>query len=266
MNQPGRRIGIRYLALAAGPLLGALTLASQAQANATFDISGNGISVNASFALVTDLLAGNGLYGQQASAGYGYVGLGDPSNAQLINGASGTFSDAKLGLSSVGITGVITDNNLPHFDSDTTIPASFSWWTGVGGPAFATLSYDELYYASGAPMTCEGVPGGAMLDDYGVLLTLANGDLVGVWGNGEFEPRLRRGGRRLPRRRNPRCLRLSRGHTRAVHLGDDAFRLRGSRLRGLSVFEQGSSGRSLALQLFRGSVERRPRRAAFFLP
>ena len=51
----------------------------------------------------------------------------------------------------------------------------------------STISYDNLYYPGGSPITCAGYPGaGGFLDIYGVLFTLANGDVVDFWSNGTF--------------------------------------------------------------------------------
>lgn len=51
----------------------------------------------------------------------------------------------------------------------------------------STISYDNLYYPGGSPITCPGYPGaGGFLDIYGVLFTLANGDKVDYWSNGTF--------------------------------------------------------------------------------
>ena len=51
------------------------------------------------------------------------------------------------------------------------------------------MSYDNLFYAGGnAPITCIGVPAGGFFDDYGVMFTLANGDLVDLYSNGVAGP------------------------------------------------------------------------------
>ena len=71
-----------------------------------------------------------------------------------------------------------------HFDADQTIPHSFGWY-----PAPGSISYDNLFYPGGAaPITCIGVLPGGLVDDYGVLFTLANGDLVDLYSNGGAGP------------------------------------------------------------------------------
>ena len=135
-----------------------------------------------------------GIFGTPAnllrSAGSGpppsFSGAVDPANALAVTGASGTFSDAALSISDVAITGVFTTDPQNHFDADQTIPHSFGWY-----PAPGKVSYDNLFYAGGlAPITCLTVPPGGYFDDYGVMLTLANGDLVDVYSNGGSGPGL----------------------------------------------------------------------------
>jgi PEP-CTERM motif-containing protein len=105
---------------------------------------------------------------------------------QSPTGATGTFSDAILHIDDVAITGVFATDPQNHFESDQTIPHSFGWY-----PAPGKVSYDNLFYAGGlAPITCLGVAPGGYFDDYGVLLTLANGDLVDVYSNGGNGPGL----------------------------------------------------------------------------
>jgi hypothetical protein len=174
------------LAMAA---LAALTCAASAEASTVrLAVSGNGITANITLTHGADPHAGP-LFGTGTNpSGPGFVGLADPTNALSVTGAVGTFSDANLGLSNVAITGFVANNYLPHFDNDQTIPYSFSWYTGTGFPAAPSstlLSYDNLFYTgSGAPITCLGVPAGGVIDDYGVLMTLANGDAFDVWSDG----------------------------------------------------------------------------------
>lgn len=170
--------------------VGGLVFAASAQASTVrIAVSGNGITANVTLTLGADLYAGP-LFGTGTTpnpTGPGYFGLADPINALSVTGAVGTFSDANLGLSNVAITGYVANNYLPHFDNDQTIPFSFSWYTGVGFPAGAStlLSYDNLFYTgAGAPITCLGVLAGGIIDDYGLLLTLANGDVFDVWSDG----------------------------------------------------------------------------------
>ena len=115
------------------PLIGALAIASQAQAY-TFTLSGEGMSASGTFTVGPDLHAGSAFGGAPTPSGPGFVGLADPTNALAITGASGTFTTLNIGISGVPITGVVANNYLPHFAPDPTIPYSFSWWTGAGFP------------------------------------------------------------------------------------------------------------------------------------
>ena len=171
------------------PLIGAITIPCHAQAaSVNFFFTGGGITGSGTFTVAADSHASSsfGMGTKPNSTGPGYFGLADPLNALQITGAIGNFSDTVLGISNVAITGVVTNDYLPHFDNDPTIPYSFSWWPGTGYPTSGTvLSYDNLFYpGAAAPETCEGVPSGGYLDDYGVMLTLANNDVVDVYSDG----------------------------------------------------------------------------------
>jgi hypothetical protein len=176
--------------LATASALAALTFAASADASTVrLAVSGNGITANVTLTLGPDAFTGPsfGTGDTQNPSGPGYFGLADPTNALSVIGAKGTFSDATLGISSA-IIGFIPNDYLPHFDNDPNIPYSFSWYTGVGFPAAAAstlLSYDNLFYTGlGAPVTCIGVPAGGVVDDYGVLMKLANGDVFDLWSDG----------------------------------------------------------------------------------
>jgi PEP-CTERM motif len=113
-----------------------------------------------------------------------YQGAVDPANALAITDAMGTFSDLALSIKDVAITGVFATDPQNHFDPDQNIPHSFGWY-----PAPGKVSYDNLFYpGAGAPITCVGVPAGGLFDDYGVMFTLANGDLVDLYSNGGTGP------------------------------------------------------------------------------
>jgi PEP-CTERM motif len=183
--------------LAALPLVAGLTVAASAHASSiNFTFGGDG---NASGAGTLTLGANPhadtmGIFGTAANLlgsppGPGnpapsYSGAVDPANSLAITGAAGLFSDVVLGISNVAITGVYATNPQNHFDPDQTIPYSFGWY-----PAPGKLSYDNLFYpGASAPITCIGVPPGGLFDDYGVLFTLANGDLVDLYSNGGSGP------------------------------------------------------------------------------
>ncbi len=109
----------------------------------------------------------------------------DPAGAQYIVGASGMFSD---GASNVSITGVIATSPGVAPPGET-LPKSFSWLTADGNP----YSFDNLFYASGSPLVCPpGSPPytfyGGVLDIFGAMFTLDNGDVVGLWSDGVVPP------------------------------------------------------------------------------
>jgi hypothetical protein len=120
------------------------------------------------------------LLGPSSGSAPNFQGAVDPANALAVTNATGMFSDAILHISDVAITGVFPTDPQNHFDADPTIPHSFGWY-----PAPGSVSYDNLFYpGADAPITCIGVPPGGYLDGYGILFTLANGDLVDLYSNG----------------------------------------------------------------------------------
>ena len=200
--------------LAALPLIGALTLSTHAHATTWgWSLGGDG-NVSASGTLTFGA-------NPNASSSFGttvtpvspppstypnppppnppltvFTSVGDPLSSSLITGASGLFSDAALGLSNVAITGVVMDNFLPHFAPDPTIPQSFSYFQTDPDPG-DWVSYDNLFYVNGqSPQTCSlpGLPPalppgnyGGYFDNYGVMFTLANGDYVDLYSNGDIQ-------------------------------------------------------------------------------
>ena len=174
----------------------ALAWAGSAEAGAvSFSLGGDGnVSASGTVTVGADPFADTmGIFGTPAnligpSAGPApnFSGAVDPANALAVTGATGTFSDAALGIADVAIIGIFATSPQNHFDPDWTIPFSFGWYSAPG-----SVSYDNLFYpGSGAPMTCFGVQPGGYFDDYGVMLTLANGDLVDVYSNGGSGPGL----------------------------------------------------------------------------
>ncbi|MGH8116851.1 MAG: hypothetical protein ACREPJ_06045 [Rhodanobacteraceae bacterium] len=129
----------------------------------------------------------------------------DPAGAQAITGADGTFFDAALGMFNVAITGVQPLNSTwvnpgtaplpgttqPLYQENLPISRSMLFTNDPNNP---TASYDNLFYAGGSPLVClvdvNGtlVPtypfSGGFLDIYGVMFTLDNGDLLGLWSIG----------------------------------------------------------------------------------
>ncbi|MEO6799733.1 MAG: PEP-CTERM sorting domain-containing protein [Rhodanobacter sp.] len=113
----------------------------------------------------------------------------DPAGAQHITGASGTFSDAGLGLKNVAIKGLIATSPGMAPPGET-LPKSFSWFTAGG----SSYSYDNLFYASGSPLACPPDPDepyvfyGGFLDIFGAMFALDNGDVLALWSDGVTTP------------------------------------------------------------------------------
>lgn len=186
------RLFAALLALSAGACAGS------AQAGTLyFALGGDGnVSVSGTLTIGPDPYADTtGLFGTPGNVvqvgptnpGPGWQSVVDPSNALAVTGVTGTFSDAELKINGATITGLVATNPQAHYDQDYTIPYSFGWYPGV--PA-TLVSYDNLFYpGSGAPLTClptlaqPTFPGG-YFDNYGVMFSLSNGDVVDMYSNG----------------------------------------------------------------------------------
>jgi hypothetical protein len=180
--------------LAALPLVAGLIFAGNAHASSVnFSFGGDGnASGSGTITIGPDPFADKtGIFGTPAnllgpSAGPppNFQGAVDPANAFAVTGATGAFSDLALNIDNVAITGIFATDPQNHFDNDQTIPHSFGWY-----PAPGSVSYDNLFYGgANAPITCIGVPPGGYLDSYGILFTLANGDLLDLYSNGGAAP------------------------------------------------------------------------------
>jgi len=152
--------------LAYAPVAGATVAAG---GTVGFELSGAGISALGTISYVPDTIPG------------------DPVGANLITRVTGTFSDSNVGVVNAVITGLIATSpnpgNAPFATSLSHLPVldPSGLLPGVDG---STLSYSNLFYPGGAPDTCfDGITGG-FLDVFGMMLTLNNGDIVGVWSNG----------------------------------------------------------------------------------
>ena len=189
---------IRRKILPALPLIGALTLSAHAEASTiNWHLEEGGVSAGGTLTIAADPYSG-AAFGTPANlvtvpgGPPNQQGLYDPLSAQAITGATGTFSDVALGITNEAITGILANNYSPHFAPDPTIPYSFSYYT----PMDPTVSYDNLFYVNGSPQTCilpsppsllpPGNYGGDF-DNYGVMLTLANGDYVDLYSNGDIQ-------------------------------------------------------------------------------
>ena len=186
--------------LAALPLIGALTLSAHAEASTiNWSLGGDGnVSASGTLTIAADPNSGSA-FGTSSNlvavtAPYpGWVGVADPLTASIITNATGVFSDVALGITNEAITGILANNYAPHFAPDPAIPYSFSYYTLMD----PTVSYDNLFYVNGSsPQTCtipmppsSLPPGnyGGYFDNYGVMFTLANGDYVDLYSNGDIQ-------------------------------------------------------------------------------
>jgi PEP-CTERM motif len=189
-------IMIRRKILAALPLVGALTLSAHAEASTiNWHLGDGGVSAGGTLTILADPNSGSD-FGDPTKnlvpSGPGYVGVADPLSASIITNVTGVFSDSALGIKNEAITGILANNYAPHFAPDPTIPYSFSYYT----PMNPMVSYDNLFYVNGSPQTCSipsppslMPPGnyGGYFDNYGVMLTLANGDYVDLYSNGDIQ-------------------------------------------------------------------------------
>lgn len=160
--------------LVAGAVIAAFALGTEARATVAnsemaFYFSGAGFTGSGFLTLSADPTAG------------------DPSNAQAITGITGTFSDSNLATPLVdeSFTGVVAINPVSPMPSSVLGVASFSRFWNPAHTGF--VSYDNLFYGfPGSPVVCDGYPfSGGVLDTYGALLTLANGDMINLWSNGD---------------------------------------------------------------------------------
>ncbi|WP_419805891.1 PEP-CTERM sorting domain-containing protein [Terriglobus sp.] len=154
-----------------------LLMALSPQAKATpydFTVSGGGVSAHVTLN-----------YGSATDARY--------SQGYQITGISGTFSDNNLGISNANIVGLENLNRVSPEPTNLLAPHDFSGYavaTGLGPEANGFLHYDNLFYPAGSPQTATDYPfSGGVLDIYGVLFDLGNGDVVNLWSNGA-QPRV----------------------------------------------------------------------------
>ena len=152
----------RYGTLAALPLIGALMVASQAQAY-TFTLSGEGMTASGWFTSRFRSLPISRLYVRDGPTRG--LGLSVPPTRQRPDDyrrwRDVLGQELRLNINNAKITGIVANNYLPHFAPDPNFPFSFSWSrTGPGGfptGASTLLSYDNLFYPGpAAPVTCAG--------------------------------------------------------------------------------------------------------------
>lgn len=126
------------------------------------------------------------------------AGPSDPTGAQLITGATGTFGNLQ-------IVGVLDRNFATPFDMQIIPPATSSTWqpgdlpfpasfsqlaaSGTSAQDNGVITFDDLFYADGSPQTCWDYPFyGGFLDPYGVMFKLSNGGFLDLWSFGVVAP------------------------------------------------------------------------------
>ncbi|AWN15539.1 PEP-CTERM sorting domain-containing protein [Salinisphaera sp. LB1] len=116
------------------------------------------------------------------------------SDGYEITGISGTFSDANNGLdiSNENITSLVAVNNATPEPTNRLAPHDFSRFpvaSGLSPNSNGYLTYDNLIWPGGSPQTATDYPfHGGLLDIYGLLFNLGNGDVVGLWSDGIGSP------------------------------------------------------------------------------
>ena len=155
-----------------------LTVLLAVAANAkTVDLSFAGAGVSANIQLT---------YGTATDAKY--------PNAYEVTGISGTFSDSNHGLNIVNapILGLEPLNLASPTAGNLLAPADFSKFylaSSVGLPNGhpPSLTYDNLYWPGGSPITATGYPkSGGFFDIYGLMFDIGNNEVAGLWSIGNL--------------------------------------------------------------------------------
>ena len=110
----------------------------------------------------------------------------DPPGAYRVTDITGTFSDAKDGISNANITGLVPINPANERDPtfDGLVPSSLSF-IDYGPNTADHWTYNNLFFPDGSPIDCVYLYKGTFLDVYGVEFTIAGGDMVNLWGDGD---------------------------------------------------------------------------------
>ncbi len=176
--------------LAAASVFAATLLAQQARADVwTADFAGAGISATITVTAVPDVSPTdpNPLCGQPAQN----ICRSDPASAYMITDITGTFSDSNIGISNAAITGLVpinpTNERDPTFDK--LVPTSLSYidFTNESPPDVTGLSYNNLFFPDGSPIDCDFPFSGTLFDVFGAAFTIAGGDDVVLWGDGNYQ-------------------------------------------------------------------------------
>ncbi len=121
---------------------------------------------------------------------YGAATDANYSNAFEITGISGTFTDTNNGLNIVNaaVSTLQSINNATPELTNLLAPHDFSRFavaTGLSPQSNGYLTYDNLYWPGGSPQTASDyAPHGGLLDIYGLMFQLPNGDVVDLWSGG----------------------------------------------------------------------------------
>jgi hypothetical protein len=158
--------------LAAVMVIAAVSLGPRAQAN-TFDFGFTGPGVSGSIDLT---------YGAATDSTY--------SNAFVVTGISGAFTDSNIGIFNAPI-GMLEPRNFATPEPENLLaPNSFSRFAVAAGlPPVNNgfLTYDNLFWPGGSPPTASDYPfGGGFLDIYGLLFDIGGGRVVNFWSNGDL--------------------------------------------------------------------------------
>jgi hypothetical protein len=155
----------KFLYSAAALLLASLT--SQANAS-TYQLSFGGPGVSGALTLT---------YGAGTDSKY--------PQATEITAINGLFTDTNIGIVNATITGIVPINHAAPEATNLLAPNDFSKFPVAVGTMDGSLSYDNLIYFGGSPQTASDYPfHGGILDIYGLLFTIDNGDVVNFWSNG----------------------------------------------------------------------------------
>jgi hypothetical protein len=173
----------------------ALVFGQPARANTayTFGFHGAGISGVATVTVepnvppATDPNPNCGQTGQNACRHDPPGTLADPT--LRVTGITGTFSDANIGIFNASIKSLVPISPANERDTifDPAVPASLSFIDYMNEPTIHdAFSYDNLFYPGGNPVVCDFPFIGTFLDPFGVAFTIAGGDTVDLWGDGNF--------------------------------------------------------------------------------
>jgi len=173
---------------ALGALMAAMAFGPQASADVVaFGFSGGGLNGNGLLTVAPDVapLDPNSSCGTPSNNPC----RTDPPGAYAITGITGSFSDSALGIFDAAITGLVpispANERDPSFDPLVPSSLSFIDYTNEPTPGDA-LSYNNLFFPDGSPIDCDFPFSGTFLDVFGMAFTIAGGDSVVVWGDGDM--------------------------------------------------------------------------------